>query len=669
MLHITAERADTTPVTSLDGVTITYCVDAAEARRRLGEMVAKGPVALDIETAPNRSEVDRVAELTQAKEVVTGRFKALGKLGAPADEIAAIVAEGKKLAAQIKFAEAAALDPRRSRIRLLQVYTGGDRVLVIDLDRTGAGVLAMLDGASVICHNAAFEMSFLEIAGIALGEVHCTLQATRLTLGERAVSLADAASAYLNMTLDKKPQRSDWNAPHLTLKQVQYAALDAVVAWRVAERVMPALGPQTSAYEIQMRAVPASMRMETRGFKLDVDAHARLMAGLESEHAAARDAYRDACLAYGRPDLASTPAPSTPRQKVALLETLLTPDELVRWPKTEKSDELSTRRSDLQRAGHLAPIAAVIAMSTLEKLRTSFGPTLAALVSPADGRIHAHYLIAGTSSGRASCSGPNLQQIPRAGRYRALFKPEPGSAIVVADYASMELRAAAFISGDRAMTRAFEEGHDLHRITASRMSGKPLEEVTAEERRAAKAVNFGACFGMGVGGLIATAWSSYGLRLTEAEAKRWLVAFERAYPTFAQWRRDHHDLCCERNVIVIGRDAARGIGRRFPFSRLRPGNTGYTRCCNLPIQGACADASMLALAYVDDRLFEAGIDGGPVAWLHDEIVLEVREDQAERAAEILKQAMIEAFVEIFPGAPINGLVEPHIGSSWGEAKG
>ena len=78
---------------------------------------------------------------------------------------------------------------------------------------------------------------------------------------------------------------------------------------------------------------------------------------------------------------------------------------------------------------------------------------------------------------------------------------------------------------------------------------------------------------------------------------------------------------------------------------------------------------MLALAYVDDRLFEAGIEGGPVAWLHDEIVLEVRKDQAERAAEILKQSMTDGFAETFPGAPLNGLVEPHIGLNWSEAKG
>ena len=92
-------------------------------------------------------------------------------------EITALATTGKRLAAEIKYAKSAGLDPRRARIRLLQVYDGGDRVLVIDIDRVGAGVLELLDGVSVIAHNAGFEMSFIEAAGVALGEVHCTLQA------------------------------------------------------------------------------------------------------------------------------------------------------------------------------------------------------------------------------------------------------------------------------------------------------------------------------------------------------------------------------------------------------------------------------------------------------------------------------------------------------------
>ena len=115
---------------------------------------------------------------------------------------------------------------------------------------------------SVIAHNVAFELAFLETAGVALGELQCTLQATRLMLGENATSLAAAAATYLNLDLDKTQQTSDWNAPHLTPQQIEYAAIDAVVAWRIAEKILPRFDVQRSAYEIQMGAVPAAMRME-----------------------------------------------------------------------------------------------------------------------------------------------------------------------------------------------------------------------------------------------------------------------------------------------------------------------------------------------------------------------------------------------------------------------
>ena len=125
-------------------------------------MLAADWVAIDIETAPNKTEVDRLAELMRAKAEMAGQLKAARKLKAPAAEIAALAAAQKRLAVEIKYAKTAGLDPHRARIRLLQVYAGGDRVLVIDLDRTGAGVLDLLDGVNVIAHNAAFELAFLE---------------------------------------------------------------------------------------------------------------------------------------------------------------------------------------------------------------------------------------------------------------------------------------------------------------------------------------------------------------------------------------------------------------------------------------------------------------------------------------------------------------------------
>jgi DNA polymerase I-like protein with 3'-5' exonuclease and polymerase domains len=113
---------------------------------------------------------------------------------------------------------------------------------------------------------------------------------------------------------------------------------------------------------------------------------------------------------------------------------------------------------------------------------------------------------------------------------------------------------------------------------------------------------------------------------------------------------------------------ALGIGRVFELSWLNSDQSSYTVACNLPIRGACADASMLALAAIDEALCEAGINGGPVAWLHDEIVLEVRMEEATRAAELLEEAMVKAFAEIFPNAPLNGLVDVHSGTTWASLK-
>ena len=575
--------------------------------------------------------------------------------------------EAKRLKAAIAYAASAGLDPHRARVRLMQLYGGGRRVAVIDLDRVGTGILRRLEDLRIVAHNAAFELSFLQRAGVEPEETHCTMQACRLTLGEGRSSLKDAAAAYLGLELDKAEQTSDWGAPCLSQAQVEYAARDAVVAWRVAQKVARALHEQAPAYEIQLAAVPAVARMELRGFRLDVAAHDRLMADLAEGRAQAAAAYVEACAEGGCLELARL-VPSTPRQKVDLLQALLTSAELARWRRTRKTGALSTSRSSLLRAAHYPPIAALVRLASLDKMLTAFGPTLAARVSPVTGRIHAHYHVAGTASGRASCSAPNLQQVPREPRFRALFKPEPGNVLIVADYATMELRAAAHISGDAIMGEAFEQGLDLHRITAARITGAPPEEVTEEDRQHAKAVNFGACFGLGARGLVQSAWEKYNIVITEPEAARWLEAFAAAYPRFVRWRRTHAERCESKRRIVIGRDAAKGIGRLYPLSRLPAGASSYTRSCNLPVQGACADVSMLALTAIDWALFDDDIEGGPFAWLHDEIVLEAAASHADRAAELLQRAMIDAFVETFPGAPVAGLVKIGQGPSWGEAK-
>ena len=141
---------------------------------------------------------------------------------------------------------------------------------------------------------------------------------------------------------------------------------------------------------------------------------------------------------------------------------------------------------------------------------------------------------------------------------------------------------------------------------------------------------------------------------------KWLDAFTSSFPTFAGWRRAHATQCEARGFIIIGRDAAKGswqallpVASSAQHIRLHPvlQPAGSRRFC--------ADVAMLALAAIDKALLDTGIEGGPVAWLHDEIVLEVHEDHAEQAAELLKKTMIDAFLETFPGAPVNGPAKSH----------
>ena len=142
---------------------------------------------------------------------------------------------------------------------------------------------------------------------------------------------------------------------------------------------------------------------------------------------------------------------------------------------------------------------------------------------------------------------------------------------MVADYGSMEMRAAAHASGDIAMREAFENGLDLHRVTAARMTGKALADVTPEERKGAKAVNFGSIYGQGAAGLVGSAWANFDTVLGLEEARAWQDAFAASYPQLVRWRREHYERCEERGYIVIGKDAATGQGRIWPKSRLGPG--------------------------------------------------------------------------------------------------
>ena len=167
------------------------------------------------------------------------------------------------------------------------------------------------------------------------------------------------------------------------------------------------------------------------------------------------------------------------------------------WPRT-RTGRLKTGKDDIQESLHLLPDdyrhvaeAYLLPFKKHDKLLSTFGPTYSEWVHPITDRVHAALHLAGAVTGRMSCSIPNLQQIPRAENFRSLLKAQDGYEFVIGDYSQMELRVAAELSEDRQLRQAFNDGGDIHLITAARLCSKPIEEVTDTERQLAKAVNFG----------------------------------------------------------------------------------------------------------------------------------------------------------------------------------
>jgi DNA polymerase I-like protein with 3'-5' exonuclease and polymerase domains len=270
---------------------------------------------------------------------------------------------------------------------------------------------------------------------------------------------------------------------------------------------------------------------------------------------------------------------------------LLSNTELADWPRTESDGVLSLNKHDLRRKETTPLIGCLMNLGRIDKLISSFGPTLIAKVSPVTKRIHPACSLTGTITGRASFSKPNVQQLRKGSNYRNLVRAAKGYVLVVADYSLMELRAAAHQAVEEALLKAFAQGKDLHAETAMRMTGKTT--YTDAERDIGKAINFGITYGMDVPGFIRAARK---LRLEPSldEAQQAVDGARRAYSTLTQKQKDHAAHCEREQRIVIGKDAHLGIGRITPFHKLESSssslwngrrNSHFTQCCNHPVQG------------------------------------------------------------------------------------
>ncbi|WP_125077371.1 DNA polymerase I [Pseudoxanthomonas sp. SGT-18] len=432
----------------------------------------------------------------------------------------------------------------------------------------------------------------------------------------------------------------------------RYAAEDADITLRL-HRVLSARlqgEPQLQAVyrDIEMPLVQVLERIEANGVLVDMEELRRQSADLSRRMLEAQE--RATALAGRSFNLDS------PKQLCALLFDELKLPALVKTPKGQPS----TNEEALEAIADLHELPRIILeYRGLAKLRSTYTDKLPEMVNPETGRVHTSYHQAGAATGRLSSSDPNLQNIPirtdDGRRIRRAFVAPPGRKLVACDYSQIELRIMAHLSQDAGLLRAFASGADIHRATAAEVFGRPLEEVTVNERRAAKAINFGLMYGMGAFGLARQ------LGIDRGQAQDYIALYFSRYPGVRDYMERTREQARERGFVETV------FGRRLHLEYINARNAaqraGAERAAiNAPMQGTAADIIKRAMIAVDAWLAPHADRARMLLQVHDELVFEADESFVPELVERVRERMSAAAQLSVPL-----VVDVGVGDNWDEA--
>jgi DNA polymerase-1 len=434
----------------------------------------------------------------------------------------------------------------------------------------------------------------------------------------------------------------------------RYAAEDADITLRLHECLWPRVAAEAPLRElyktVEMPLVPVLSRIERTGVLVDVFKLAEQSRELEQRMA---EIEKEAHAAAGHVfNLGS------PKQIQAILYDQLMLPVLKKTPKGQPSTDESVL-AELAENYELPRL--ILDHRSLAKLKSTYTDKLPQMINAKTGRVHTSYHQAVTATGRLSSSDPNLQNIPvrseEGRRIRQAFIAAEGHRIVAADYSQIELRIMAHFSGDPNLCAAFAENADVHRHTAAEVFGVPESEVTADQRRSAKAINFGLIYGMSAFGL------GKQLGIDRNLAQRYIDAYFRRYPgvlAFMDRTREtaklygYVETLYGRRLYIPEIDARNAQRRQY----------AERTAINAPMQGTAADIIKRAMLAVDGWIQGLGADAGirMIMQVHDELVFEVRADGVEQAARDIHRTMCGA-AEL--AVPL--LVDVGVGGNWDEA--
>jgi DNA polymerase I-like protein with 3'-5' exonuclease and polymerase domains len=555
------------------------------------------------------------------------------------------------------------LDPYTARLRLIQL-AAHDCVRIVDVDAfTGEDLkhgeafaplrrLLAAPRPIKIAHNAKFDAKFIKHnLGVDLGGLFDTLLASQLVSAgdiEERHGLDAVSSRYLNESVDKSERLSNW-AFELSESQLEYAARDAAILLPLREKLIELIKTNGLVHcaQLEFECVMPVANIELTGFFMRKERWLEQLALVETKRTELANELQEM---LGQ-DAAQGSLFGPARANINLDSHQQLTEVLNRMGIPVPD---STRNWKLQPlAAEYPVIAKLLEYRTVQKALTSYGQNMIEMISPVTGRLHADFRQIGAPTGRFACTNPNIQQVPHAIEYRRCFSGNPtGRKLVIADYSQIELRILAEFSGDKGFIDAFNSGADLHRVTAAQVYGVSVDEVSKEQRDFAKRLNFGVVYGIGAQRF--SIMTGVGVPEAEDVLRRYFSTY-RGLDTYLREAA---------NRAVRERQARTASGRlvRFRFDEQDRQQISMTQRNgkNTPIQGTSADILKRALRLLEDDL--RGTSAKIVNIIHDEIVVEVDEQEAEGIAKRVENVMCAAGEEYVRAVPVK--VETEIADEW-----
>ena len=512
-----------------------------------------------------------------------------------------------------------------------------------------------------IGQNMKFDILFLRAVGIEVrGRKFDTMLLHYLLDPESRHGMNVLAERYLHYTPIEITALIGRGAKQLSMDMVgvervaEYAAEDADITLQLYRTLRPMVENegQMELYErIEEPLIDVLADMEWTGVRIDSASLAHYSASLSGQLSALEAKIRETA---GEPSLNI----NSSRQ---LGELLFSKMRIAEKPKMTKTKQFCTDEEYLQGFAHRYEIVDLILQYRgVKKLLSTYVDALPLLVNPVTGHIHTSYNQAVTATGRLSSANPNLQNIPvreQIGRpIREAFVPSDDEHLLLsADYSQVELRIMAHLSGDESLREAFMHGEDIHAATAAKIFGKPIDEVTSEERRRAKTANFGIIYGISAFGL------SQRLDIPRGEAKALIDGYFASYPKVKEYmERVTEQARSDGYVTTL-------FGRRRYLNDINSRNVNARglaerNAINAPIQGGAADIMKIAMIEVARRFREEGIVSRIILQVHDEIVVDMLASERERVERIVREAMEGAASLTVPL-----IVDCGVGRNWLEA--